>query len=50
MNKYDYLNIIYKLAPKFEIKRKKTMIDCFSYKTDKVHLLFENLSDPHNAV
>jgi hypothetical protein len=45
-----HLKIIYKLVPHLREARRKNMIEHFTYKTNKVHLIFENLSNPHNAV
>jgi hypothetical protein len=46
----DNLKILYKLTPYMNVVRKKSMIEFFSYKTNKVHLLFENIANPMNVV
>jgi hypothetical protein len=46
----NYLKIIHKLAPHLREARKRNMIEHFTYKTNKVQLIFENLTNPHNAV
>ena len=44
------LKILYKLCPRISDLRKKSMIEFFTHKTDKIHLLFENISNPMNVV
>lgn len=46
----DNLKILYKLSPYINVNRKKSMIEFFSYKTNKVQLIFENISNPLNVV
>jgi hypothetical protein len=44
------LKIIFKLNKFLPKQRKKTLIDIFSYKTNKIELMFENISNPMNVV
>jgi hypothetical protein len=44
------LNIIYRLIPFLNTQRRKSIIELISYKSDKVQLLFENVSNPMNVV
>lgn len=50
MNLENHLKVIYKLIPHVNLKRRSTMVDYFAHKTNKVQLLFENISIPLNIV
>ncbi len=42
--------ILHKMTPYMNAGRKKSMIEFFSHKTNKVQLLFENIANPLNVV
>jgi hypothetical protein len=44
------LNVIHRLIPFLNLQRRKSIIELFSFKSDKVQLLFENVSNPMNVV
>jgi len=46
----NYLKIIYKLSPMIGKEKRSHISDYFSYKTNKIQLIFENISNPYNAV
>ncbi len=46
----NQLKILYNLCPLITEIRRKKIIEYFSYKTNKVQIVFENLSNPLNAV
>ena len=44
------LKTIYTLSKFLNSDRKQSLVNCFRYKTDKVQLMFENISNPMNVV
>lgn len=52
MNSEMVQNLIklYKLTPFINTSRKNSLIQCLRYKSDKVQLVFENVTNPLNAV
>jgi len=44
------LKIIYSLSKYLNNERKQSLINCYSFKTNKIQLMFENISDPFNVV
>ena len=46
----NYLKIIFKLSKMVNSEKKIRISEYFSYRTNKVQLVFENISNPLNAV
>ena len=46
----NHLKVLYKFSPLITEVRRRKIIDYFSFKTNKVQIIFENLSNPLNAV
>ena len=44
------LNVIHGLIPFINNRRRQSIIELFSHKTDKIQLMFENISNPNNIV
>ena len=51
MNKIEKkLNAIYSISQLIPHERRFSLINYLSYKTDKIQLVFENVSNPQNIV
>ncbi len=44
------LQIIHSFSKHLSNERKQSLINCFSFKTNKIQIMFENISDPFNVV
>lgn len=44
------LKVIHRLIPFINKRRRQSIVELFSHKTDKVQLMFENVYNPNNIV